>query len=96
VNEVFESEETLAKEVQKIAENIASKSPLVTRVIKKQINYARDNTVRDSLDFHAVWNASLISGKDMQEAMKAYVNKTNGEYDDLEPKKSFWEKEGLI
>jgi len=32
----------------------------------------------------------------MQEAMKAYVNKTNGEYDDLEPKKSFWEKEGLI
>ena len=65
-------------------------------VIKKQINYARDHTVRDSLDFHAVWNAGLISGKDMQEAMKAYVNKTNGEYDDLEPKKSFWEKEGLI
>lgn len=96
VNEVFESEEMLAEEVQKIAENIASKSPLVTRVIKKQINYARDHTVRDSLDFHAVWNASLISGKDMQEAMKAYVNKTNGEYDDLEPKKSFWEKEGLI
>ena len=32
----------------------------------------------------------------MEEAMTAYANKTNGDYDDLEPKKSFWEKEGLI
>ena len=96
VNEVFESKETLADEVQKIAQNIAKKSPLVTRVIKKQINYARDHSVRDSLEFHATWNASLISGKDMQEAMTSYMNKTEGDFDDLEPKKSFWEKEGLI
>ena len=96
VNEVFESHETLANEVQKIALNIAKKSPLVTRVIKKQINYARDHSVRDSLEFHATWNASLISGKDMQEAMTSYMNKTEGDFDDLEPKKSFWEKEGLI
>ena len=96
VNEVFESQETLADEVQKIALNIAKKSPLVTRVIKKQINYARDHSVRDSLEFHATWNASLISGKDMQEAMTSYMNKTEGDFDDLEPKKSFWEKEGLI
>ena len=96
VNEVFESQETLANEVQKIAKNIAKKSPLVTRVIKKQINYARDHSVRDSLEFHATWNASLISGKDMQEAMTSYMNKTEGDFDDLEPKKSFWEKEGLI
>jgi enoyl-CoA hydratase len=96
VNEVFESQDTLADEVQKIALNIAKKSPLVTRVIKKQINYARDHSVRDSLEFHATWNASLISGKDMQEAMTSYMNKTEGDFDDLEPKKSFWEKEGLI
>ena len=96
VNEVFESQETLADEVQKIALNIAKKSPLVTRVIKKQINYARDHSVRDSLEFHATWNASLISGKDMQEAMTSYMNKTEGDFDELEPKKSFWEKEGLI
>jgi enoyl-CoA hydratase len=96
VNEVFESQETLADEVQKIAKNISKKSPLVTRVIKKQINYARDHSVRDSLEFHATWNASLISGKDMQEAMTSYMNKTEGDFDDLEPKKSFWEKEGLI
>jgi hypothetical protein len=32
----------------------------------------------------------------MQEAMTSYMNKTEGDFDDLEPKKSFWEKEGLI
>jgi hypothetical protein len=32
----------------------------------------------------------------MEAAMTAYMNKTDGEFEDLEPKKSFWEKEGLI
>jgi enoyl-CoA hydratase len=97
VNEVYDSEENLNIEVNKIAKTIASKSPLVTRVIKKQINYARDHSVKESLDYHAAWNSSLISGSDMQEAMTSYMNKTDGTYDDLEELKSFWEKnEGLV
>ena len=33
----------------------------------------------------------------MEEAMKSYASKTEGAFDDLEPKKSFWEKdEGLV
>ena len=96
VNEVFESYEELMIEVEKIAQTIASKSPLVTRVIKKQINYARDHSVQDSLDYHAAWNSSLLSGRDMEVAMTSYMNKENGEYDDLEEQKSFWEKDGLV
>ena len=89
--------DSLNIEVNKIAKTIASKSPLVTRVIKKQINYARDHSVKESLDYHAAWNSSLISGSDMQEAMTSYMNKTDGTYDDLEELKSFWEKnEGLV
>ena len=75
---------------------IASKSPLVTSVIKKQINYARDNSVDDALDYHAIWNSALISSSDMESAMKAYMEKVSGDFEDLEPKKSFWEKQGLI
>ena len=96
VNEVFESYEELMVEVEKIAQTIASKSPLVTRVIKKQINYARDHSVQDSLDYHAAWNSSLLSGRDLEAAMTSYMNKENGEYDDLEEQKSFWEKDGLV
>lgn len=93
VNKVFDSQESLADEVNKIAKKIANKSPLVTRVIKKQINYSRDHSVKESLDYHAAWNSSLISSKDMEEAMKAYMNKSDGDFEDLEPKRSFWEKD---
>ena len=96
VNEVYTSVEDMMAGVQNLAKTIASKSPLVTRVIKKQINYARDNSVRDSLEYHAMWNASLISHKDTETALTAFMNKSEGEFDDLEELKSFWEKEGLI
>ena len=93
VNKVFDSQESLTDGVNKIAKKIANKSPLVTRVIKKQINYSRDHSVKESLDYHAAWNSSLISSKDMEEAMKAYMNKSDGDFEDLEPKRSFWEKD---
>jgi hypothetical protein len=33
----------------------------------------------------------------MEEAMTSYINKSEGNFEDLEPKHSFWEKdEGLI
>ncbi|MGB0753225.1 MAG: crotonase/enoyl-CoA hydratase family protein [Gammaproteobacteria bacterium] len=96
VEKVFQDHDQLLEETTKLAEEIASKSPLVTSVIKKQINYARDNSVDDALDYHAIWNSALISSSDMESAMKAYMEKVSGDFEDLEPKKSFWEKQGLI
>ena len=96
VNDVFTSREELMTEVERIAKTIASKSPLITRIIKKQINYARDHSVKDALDYHAAWNSSLMSGRDMEAAMTSFMNKEVGEYDDLEELKSFWEKDGLV
>ena len=52
--------------------------------------------MQDSLDYHAAWNSSLLSGRDMEAAMTSYMNKETGEYDDLEEQKSFWEKDGLV
>ena len=96
INKVFDSLEDLEQGSLALAQEIASKSPLITRVIKKQINYARDHSVRESLDYHAAWNSSLISGQDMEAAMKAFMEKSQAEYDDLEPTHSFWEKDGLV
>ena len=96
MNKVFETREELEKGSLELAKEIASKSPLVTRVIKKQINYARDHSVKESLDYHAAWNSSLISGQDMEAAMKAFMEKSKANYDDLEPTHSFWEKDGLV
>ena len=96
VNEVYSSSEELMNEVEKIAKMIASKSPLVSRIIKKQINYARDHSVQDSLDYHAAWNSSLLSKADMETAMTAFMKKEGGTFEDLEELESFWEKEGLV
>jgi hypothetical protein len=52
--------------------------------------------VKESLDYHAAWNSSLISGQDMEAAMKAFMEKSQANYDDLEPTHSFWEKDGLV
>ena len=60
---------------EKLAKKIATKSPLVTRVIKKQINFSRDHSVSDSLDYAAIWSAAAISDNDLQEAMKSYIEK---------------------
>ena len=95
VNEVYSSKEDMLKQVMLKAEEIAKKSPLVTRVIKKQINYARDHSVKESLDYGAAWNSSLISRKDMKAALEAFFNKSEAEYDDIEKLRSFWEKDGL-
>ena len=62
---------------------------------KKQINYARDHSVKESLDYGAAWNSSLISRKDMKAALEAFFNKSEAEYDDIEKLRSFWEKDGL-
>jgi len=96
MNKVYASKEDLEAGSLALAKDIASKSPLVTRVIKKQINYARDHSVKESLDYHAAWNSSLISGQDMEAAMKAFMEKSQANYDDLEPTHSFWEKDGLL
>ncbi len=96
VNKVFSSKEMLAEEGKRVATTIAAKSPLVTRVIKKQLNYARDNSVDDALEYHAMWNAALISSKDMESALSAFAAKSEGDFEDLAELKSFWEKEGLV
>jgi enoyl-CoA hydratase len=96
MNKVFESREDLEMGSLELAKEIASKSPLVTRVIKKQINYARDHSVKEALDYHAAWNSSLISSQDMEAAIKAFMEKSKADYDDLEPTHSFWEKDGLV
>jgi len=89
VNKVFSSKEMLAEEGKKVATTIAAKSPLVTRVIKKQLNYARDNSVDDALEYHAMWNAALISSKDMESALSAFAAKSEGDFEDLVELKSF-------
>ena len=80
VNQVFDSRESLFAGVQAIATTIAAKSPLAIRGTKEMITYARDHSVADSLNYNATWNAAMLLGDDLQEAMMANMGKRAAEF----------------
>ena len=82
VNQVWENKEALLVEVQKIAENIAEKSPLVVRGIKKTLLHSRDHSVSQGLDFIANWNASQLMSKDIEIAVMAQMQKQKPNFKD--------------
>ena len=76
VNAVFETKDEMMNQVTDIAIKIAQKSPLTIRGIKHVMNYSRDHSVADGLQYVATWNASMLLSEDIQIAMKALMSKT--------------------
>jgi len=87
VNDVFPTQEAMLEHVMALAAEIAEKSPLAVAGSKRMINYARDHTIADGLDYIAVWNASMLSPPHMAEAFAAKAEKRAPNYPDLQPLK---------
>ncbi len=85
VNEVFDTHQAMLDHVLGIAREIATKNPLAVTGSKAMINYARDHSIRDGLDYIGVWNAGMLSGAHMQEAFKAKAEKRDANFPDLLP-----------
>lgn len=83
VNEVFETHEELVDGVLEIAAEIASKSPLAVWGTKEMINFTRDHSVADSLNYIATWQAGMFQPKDMAETFRAKMDKDDPQFDDL-------------
>jgi enoyl-CoA hydratase len=83
VNKVFPDQESMLEAVMKIAGDIASNAPLAVYGCKKMINYARDHSTADGLDYVAVWNMSMLKQEEMMESQMANVEKRPPEYVDL-------------
>lgn len=80
VNRTFSSAEELFSEVNKVAQSISSKSPLAIRGTKAILNYSRDHTVADGLDYMATWNAAMLLSDDLVEAFQAKMQKRTALY----------------
>lgn len=85
VNQVFADREALLAGVMAIAGEIAAKSPIATVGNKEMLNYARDHSIADGLNYIATWNAAMLSRADLGEAFLARQEKREAEYDDLDP-----------
>ena len=88
INRVYSDQETMLAGVMGIAAEIASKAPLAVYGCKKMINYARDHSTDDGLDYIAIWNATHLKIEEIQEAMLSNVEKRPGNFVDLPPSPS--------
>ena len=68
--------------MQKIAANIASKSPVSIRGTKEVLRYTRDHSVEDSLNYMSTWNAAMLLSEDLMEAFKSTMEKRKPEFED--------------
>lgn len=85
VNRVFPDQETMLAEVDQLAQEIAGKPPLAVYGCKRMINHARDHSTADSLDYIAIWNASMLQNEEVMEAMTANREKRLGDFVELPP-----------
>lgn len=74
-NRNFGTAEALTVGVQALAAEIAGKSPLAIRGSKEILNYSRDHSVADGLNYVATWNAAMLISADLQESMQAKLEK---------------------
>ena len=84
VNEVLDSHQACVAHALATAREIASKAPLAVTGSKVMINYARDHTIADGLDYIAVWQTGMFSGPHMAEAFKARQERRDPAFPDLQ------------
>ena len=93
VSDTFESQEKLLDAANKLANEIASKSPVAIYGLKAVMNYSRDHTVSESLEYNALWSGAMLSQKDMTEAMTANMEKREASFNKLVDVKKFNESD---
>ncbi|TJY59519.1 crotonase/enoyl-CoA hydratase family protein [Sinimarinibacterium sp. CAU 1509] len=75
VSRICDSNEALIEAATSLARSIAGKSPAAVRGIKRNLLWARDHSVQDGLAYTAAWNAAMLVGEDLREAVDAYRTK---------------------
>jgi enoyl-CoA hydratase len=85
VNRVYATHEELVAGVLSVAAEIAQRSPLAVWGSKEMLNYARDHSIADGLDYIATWQTGMFQPSDMMESFAAKSQKRAPAYPDLLP-----------
>ena len=89
VSDVYNSKEEMVNAAKEMANEIAKKSPIAIYGLKALMNYSRDHTISDSLAFNALWSGAMLSQRDMEEAIKAFVEKREATFGKMADVKNF-------
>ena len=93
VSDTYESQEEMLAAANELAKVIASKSPVAIYGLKAVMNYSRDHSVSEGLEYNALWSGAMLSQKDMTEAITANVDKRDASFNDLVEVKKFNESD---
>ena len=84
VSRLYESPEACIQEALNLAKRISTRSPVAVQGTKISLNYSRDHTVEDGLEFMQIWNMSMLQSEDLITAVSAVANKDESpEFADL-------------
>ena len=84
VNKVYESHEEMISGLKEMAAVIASKSPLAVYGTKAILNFSRDHTIAEGLEYNALWSGAMLPQEDMAEAMMSNMEKRDPEFKDMQ------------
>lgn len=82
VSLVHADAEALYKATLALAQQLAAKSPLVMRGIKRSLLYSRDHTVAEGLRDVATWNAATLLSADLAQAVQAMLTRQPATFED--------------
>ena len=91
VNAVFDTHEAVIDHALSVAHEIADKAPLAVTGAKEILNYNRDHTVEESLNYTALWNSAMNFSDDMMEAFKSKTEKRDPDFQGLVKKRKYFE-----
>ena len=84
VNKVYENHEEMVAGLKEMATVIASKSPLAVYGTKAIVNFSRDHTIAEGLEYNALWSGAMLPQEDMAEAMMSNMEKRDPEFKDMQ------------
>lgn len=59
-----------------LAKSIATRSPVAVQGTKVALNYSRDHSEKDGLEFMQIWNMCMLQSEDLPAATMSVANKT--------------------
>ena len=93
LNKLYESHDSLIEGALEIANEIASNSPAAVYGCKRVIDFSRDHTIDEGLEWINMWNASMLSQSELMEGFQSYKSKKKGNFAELPKLKDHFSKE---
>ncbi len=75
VSYLYDTQDELNQAARQLANEIAANSPRAVQGSKAVLAATEDMSVDQALDYVAVWNAAFLHSNDLQEAVKAFLEK---------------------